>query len=551
MRRKLLVFLILMILPFTINAATANISCKSVVNPGDTVNCDYNISFSEMINSLNASYELNGLGYISFNKNASLNMVNSSSSGFKLTANNIVPNTLKVGTITLQIPSNALPGQTYRFRIVNASIVKANETNEVINLPDTSVLFRIANTDNTLKSLSVDNYQLVPEFNPNITNYSVKEIKEEKININAKTNDSNASVKGSGKKTLKYGDNNIKITVTSESGVKKEYVIKANRLDLRDKTNTLDSLKVGDFKLNPSFSKKTVKYKIDTPPRTTEVDLDATLTSDKSKFVKKYGPRTVNLNYGKNEYKIKVQAENEKIKTYTLIIEREDDRDPNNFLKSLTISSGEIKFDRNITSYMVSVPNNVDDFRISAETESLKAKLDIKTPNEFKVGTNKFILTVTAENEKTKNYVLLVDRELPDNQKKDKTKFIKDLKVNNNGMKIKFDPNVTTYDLEIAGQDTLTFDYDLSEGVTAEITGNEDLDEGSSVIIILSHENGDAIMYTFNIKIASFYAGDDVEPIEKVKVNYNWKFFTMIGLTLIILTEIFFFIKLAIKRNKK
>lgn len=81
-------------------------------------------------------------------------------------------------------------------------------------------------SDNTLASLSVDGYEISPSFSKDTTKYTL-EVDEsvEKITVQAKANDSKATVTGTGEKTLTSGDNTIEVKVTAENGNEKVYQI--------------------------------------------------------------------------------------------------------------------------------------------------------------------------------------------------------------------------------------------------------------------------------------------------------------------------------------
>lgn len=80
--------------------------------------------------------------------------------------------------------------------------------------------------DNYLKSLTVDGYELTPNFDKNTTEYSLElENKVREIKVSAKANDSKAEVDGTGKYTLSEGANKIAVSVTAENGNVRNYVI--------------------------------------------------------------------------------------------------------------------------------------------------------------------------------------------------------------------------------------------------------------------------------------------------------------------------------------
>ncbi len=79
--------------------------------------------------------------------------------------------------------------------------------------------------DATLKSLTVDQGTLSPEFSASKTDYTVTVMDKEEIKISATTNDSNAEVSGTGTKELNLGANEFDIKVTAEDGSTKTYTV--------------------------------------------------------------------------------------------------------------------------------------------------------------------------------------------------------------------------------------------------------------------------------------------------------------------------------------
>lgn len=101
------------------------------------------------------------------------------------------------------------------------------------NLGDKSITINVVkprdkSDNNDLSNLWVDGYSLSPEFNKDILEYSVNlDSNVEKININANKEDNYANVDGTGEKEVQEGNNKFEITVTSETGKSKTYVINA------------------------------------------------------------------------------------------------------------------------------------------------------------------------------------------------------------------------------------------------------------------------------------------------------------------------------------
>ncbi len=83
-------------------------------------------------------------------------------------------------------------------------------------------------SDNYLKELSIDGYELSPTFNKDTLEYTVSlDYDVEKINVIGKANDTKANVKGLGEIKVNEGSNNIEIVVTAENGNERVYKINA------------------------------------------------------------------------------------------------------------------------------------------------------------------------------------------------------------------------------------------------------------------------------------------------------------------------------------
>lgn len=99
------------------------------------------------------------------------------------------------------------------------------------NMPETAVTFEDkGNPNNWLKSLKIQGCSLTPSFKPGKTEYSLvvgEDVSE--IKITAKAVAGTSEVNGTGKYSLKYGDNKIKVTCVSQSGEERVYTITVAR----------------------------------------------------------------------------------------------------------------------------------------------------------------------------------------------------------------------------------------------------------------------------------------------------------------------------------
>lgn len=81
-------------------------------------------------------------------------------------------------------------------------------------------------SNNNLKSLTIDGQNIEPAFNKDTTEYKLSlDQSVEKINVQASAESGKASVSGTGEKTLSQGENTIEVKVTAENGNEKVYKI--------------------------------------------------------------------------------------------------------------------------------------------------------------------------------------------------------------------------------------------------------------------------------------------------------------------------------------
>lgn len=423
--------------------------------------------------------------------------------------------------------------QTGNFTLTSAETSDKENNSITSTNKGTSVKIHIPDTDNTLNDLKV-NATTIEGFAKDKLNYYIN-TEASSIKIDATKNSQTSSVTGTGTKTVNYGENNYDIVVTSESGTKRIYRITVTRVDNRDKTNTLEKLEVVGYKLSPTFSKLTTTYTLNVKNNITSIKINATPTSNKSTFEKGFGPRTENLNYGKNTLYIKVKSENEKVKTYTLIVNREDIRNSNNNLKKLEISTGKINFNKDTTVYAIITDKN--EITINAEAEHEKAIVTGNKKYNLQEGLNEIVVSVKAENETIKTYTIKVT----------KISNLGSVTINNNlsnininNYNINFESNILEYKLKIGTEDKLEIDYQTEdESSIVEIKGNENLKNGSVISIIVTAVDGTKKEYKIIIEKEEKIIG------EKKNNNIILYILLAISVTLNIVLSI-----LLIKKNK-
>ena len=428
--------------------------------------------------------------------------------------------------------------------------------------------------DATLKELTVSKGTLSPKFVPGTTSYTLDlDDSISQISVSATPNDTKAKVSGTGTKTLAEGKNIVKITVTAEDGSTKDYTITVYRgkngetgkpddptptdpSDPKDPTGgekktadaTLKSLSVSGYTLSPKFSSKTTSYAITVNNNITGLDVTAIPTDENAK-VEISGNK--NWQVGVNNIKVKVTAVDGTVNTYVVAVTRKDKdgkdtttkKSSNNDLTSLIVANGELspKFSKNVTSYSVTIPNEVNKLDLSYVTSDSKAKVTVSGNGNFKVGENNVVtVTVTAEDGSQKLYIINVNK-----SDKESNNKLTDIIIDGYDLDPKFDPKVYEYDVDVNPKDTTLKIKPLSSNANAkvEIEGNKNLKDGNNVILVkVTDENGFVQYYKINA-----YKKPTTFSIFGLKIP-KWLGYLLLGLLFLL---IFFLIFLLIKRRKK
>lgn len=165
-----------------------------------------------------------------------------------------------------------------------------------------------------LKSLEVDNQELVPSFSTNTVAYTMQVTNTiTELNIKAEPEDEKATVSIQGNKNLKEGENLVTISVSAEDGTVKIYEIQVTRL--KEMTLGLASLKIEDTNIDKQFKSDLYQYEI-TIKEKTQLEIEA-VANDEKATVEIIGNE--NLEEGENVITIIVTSQdgNEKV-TYQI-----------------------------------------------------------------------------------------------------------------------------------------------------------------------------------------------------------------------------------------
>lgn len=354
----------------------------------------------------------------------------------------------------------------------------------------------VISDNNKLKSLNVIGENI--KFDKNVEEYVLKTNKDS-IDIKAELDDTNARYEqnfGPREVSLNYGEQLINIIVIAESNEKNTYTLKVTRQDNRSTNDNLSNIVLSLGELSPKFSKDVLNYTVEVPNNASSLTITASLEDKKAEFVSGYGSRTVDLKLGENIILIQTQAEKGNTKTYTIKVNRNYKGD-NNYLKSITLSSGTLNFGKDIFEYKINVDYNTKELLISAIAEEKTSTVEVVGNKELVVGENIYKIKVLAENKSERIYTIIVNR-LEEGKTLSNNNYLANLSIKNHS--IAFVKDKLTYDITLTNETSLDLKYDTEdEKAFVKVEGNSDLKNNSVVKIIVTAEDGTTRTYILNI----------------------------------------------------
>ena len=153
-------------------------------------------------------------------------------------------------------------GLDYGDNTIEVKVLSASGTEKTYVLN----IHRLDNrgTNNNLKQIILNSGKVKIDFDKNTLSYKIKTYKLTSIDVVAKPEDDKAQVKIEKNPNLQIGENNIKITVTSEDGKEKVYTIIIDNQN-RDVDTTLKNLTIfgldEEFKFDKNVTDYTLVYK--------------------------------------------------------------------------------------------------------------------------------------------------------------------------------------------------------------------------------------------------------------------------------------------------
>lgn len=403
---KIFLILFLWIIPLNNVFASSNlyVECPSSSGVGTTVDCGLFISSDIEISAVRTKLSVsNNLEFIEFKTDSSW-QGNGDNGDISLYTYPNQIGKIKLGIISIKIKDNTNT-QTGTMYFNDVYFYKADFSRLSGNSLSKNI--KILSNNNNLASLSLLDYNITPKFRKDIKEYKAT-VDSNIIVIEATPQDKSATISGIGRKELKYGENTFIITVTSETGKKKEYKLIVTRVNNtkqenhfsnypnqkletsknesnnnekeeqeKNKDSKLKELKVTGY--NIDFNKDIYSYNIDVSSNVDSLEIEALPNSDKSKITIKGND---NLSIGKNEITITVVAEDGNKSIYTIYATKKSNICP---IKSIKILNYNLDFDCNKYDYELKI-NKEDSLNIEVIPNDKKTKVNIYDNDNLKNG---------------------------------------------------------------------------------------------------------------------------------------------------------------------
>lgn len=404
--KKIFLILFLWIIPLNNVFASSNlyVECPSGSGVGTTVDCGLFISSDIEISAVRTKLSVsNNLEFIGFKTDSSWQGNGDNGDIALYTYPNQIGQ-IKLGIISIKIKDNT-NNQTGTMYFNDVYFYKADFSG--LSGSPLSKNIKILSNNNDLASLSLLDYNITPKFHKDIKEYKAI-VDSNIIVIEGIPEDKSATISGTGRKELKYGENTFIITVTSENENKKEYKLIVTRVNNEKKENNfsnqtnqnletnktesnnnkkeeqeknkdskLKELKVTGY--NIDFNKDTYSYNIDVSSNIDKLEIEALPNSDKSKI-------TIigndSLSIGKNEITITVVAEDGNKSIYTIYVTKKSNICP---IKSIKILNYNLDFECDKYDYELKI-NKEDSLNIEIIPNDKKTKVNIYNNDNLKNG---------------------------------------------------------------------------------------------------------------------------------------------------------------------
>ncbi len=207
----------------------------------------------------------------------------------------------------------------------------------------------------------------------------------------------------------------------------------------------------------------------------------------------------------------------------------------NNFLSSLSVSGGNISFNKNTTSYKMTVEFDVTSVTINATAEDSKAKVSGVGSKNLNIYNNDLKVIVTAENGSTRTYTISIIRKDKDGNTRVLSSDASLSGITVEGYPLVFAKDTKEYTILLKDNKALDISaVSTNSGATIEVVEPDVYAKGNNVIKInVTAENGATDTYIINAVLVE-EVKVEVPTCDNNKCSYGLVIFiTMVGTLLV------------------
>lgn len=277
----------------------------------------------------------------------------------------------------------------------------------------------------------------------------------------------------------------------------------------KSRNANLSSLSVSNCSI--SFSAGNTNYSCSVAENVTSVSVSAS-AQDGGASVSGTGNK--NLNYGNNKITVTVKAPAGNTQTYTINVNRKDNRSGENSLSSLNVSDGSLSpgFSSGNTNYSIEVPYSVSSLNIKANPKDSKASVKIENNSLTAEETTDVRVVVTAENGEKKTYTISAKRGKDPNKVLSTDNNLVSLATDIGILSPVFSSENTNYAIYLPYEvEKINLTYEVSEKKYAQVNfnGPDTLGVGNNIYTIsVKAENGEEKVYTISVVRAKVLNGE-------------------------------------------
>ena len=333
------------------------------------------------------------------------------------------------GTYKITLSGYVVDGNTFSKTNINESVSIVVEKTEE-KKPDTSTTTTTPPPVTVTKSSEarLKNFGIRPNdfsgFKKDKLEYSTtvpNNVAE--VEIYAEKQDEKATVEGTGKVSLKEGNNTFKVKVTAEDGkTTKTYTLTIKRKTADEQAKEDGEARLKSLGIKPEeydftgFNSEKTEYSVQVPNEVEEIEVYATATNSKAQIT---GIGMITLKEGVNELPVEVIAVDGTKKTYKLMVTRaESENISGTTVEKLGLSELSIKglklspsFNVGIYEYKATLTEDISSIEITATANNQDATIEIIGNENFQQGEN--IITILVKNEEKEEnatYQIIVNK---------------------------------------------------------------------------------------------------------------------------------------------